>query len=196
MNRQLNITSSHRQRGAVLIVSMLLLLVVTVLALGASQSTRLQERMAGGQRNYDLAFQSAEAGLRAGERIVDPATMLAPPLPCAAINNPPCLVYERGFLNRTVSYEEQAYQPREWWTSVAQRYGAADNLISGAAGEGLAKSDPQYYIEEVEEVPDALTVPPTGPPPSRVYYRIVARGEGGTDTSQVVIHSTYVRRFN
>lgn len=190
--------SPRQQSGAVLIVSMLLLLVVTVLALGASQSTRLQERMAGSQRNYDLAFQAAEAGLRAGERMVDPNSMTAPPLPCAAITNPPCRVYERGFLNRTVSYEDQAYQERAWWTQRAQSYSATatTNLIGGAAGEGLAKNDPQFYIEELEEVPDSLSIPPTGPPPSRVFYRIIARGEGGTEDSQVVLHSTYVRRFN
>lgn len=196
MKRQFNLSSSRLQKGAVLIVSMLLLVVITVLALGASQSTRLQERMAGSQRNYDLAFQAAEAGLRAGERMVDPDSMLAPPLPCATISNPPCRVYERGFLNTTVSYEDQAYQPRTWWTSVAQNYGTGTNLIKGATGEGLAKEDPQFYIEELQEVADALSIPPTGPPPSRVYYRIIARGEGGTSNSNVVIHSTYVRRFN
>ncbi|MET0533464.1 MAG: PilX N-terminal domain-containing pilus assembly protein [Steroidobacter sp.] len=196
MKHHFHISSPHRQHGAVLVVSMLLLLVITVLALGASQSTRLQERMAGSQRNYDLAFQSAEAAIRAGERMVDPASMAAPPLPCAAITNPPCRVYERGYLNNTVSYADQAFQSREWWTARAQNYGTTTNLISGAAGDGLAKRDPQFYVEEVEEVADALSIPPTGPPPSRVYYRIVARGEGGTDNSQVVIHSTYVRRFN
>ncbi|MET0661440.1 MAG: PilX N-terminal domain-containing pilus assembly protein, partial [Steroidobacteraceae bacterium] len=34
------------QRGAVLIVSLLLLLVMTILALGASQATRMDEKMA------------------------------------------------------------------------------------------------------------------------------------------------------
>ena len=27
-------------------------------------------------------------------------------------------------------------------------------------------------------------------------YRVVARGKGGTDNANVVLHSTYVRRFN
>jgi type IV pilus assembly protein PilX len=188
-------SSLQQQRGAVLIVSMLLLLVVTVLALGAGQATRLQERMAGSQRNYDLAFQSAEAGLRAGERVIDNDSMTAPPLPCSAISNPPCQVYERGYLNTLVNYENQAYQPSEWWTDVAQNYDAGTTDIIGGS-EGLAMEDPQFYLEEIEEVPDALSIPPTGPAPSRVYYRVVARGRGGTDKAQVVLHSTYVRRFN
>ena len=63
--------SVKQQRGAVLVVSLLLLLVMTVLALGASQTTRLQERMSAGMRDRDLAFESSEAGLRTGERIID-----------------------------------------------------------------------------------------------------------------------------
>lgn len=197
MKQPLIVPSPRQQRGAVLIVSMLLLLVVTILALGAGQSTRLQERMAGSQRNYDLAFQAAEAGLRAGERMVDDNTMTAPPPPCNSVTNPPCKVYERGYLAQSVSYEDQAFQPRAWWTARAQSYDTGSTpLIGGGAGSGLANADPQYYIEEIEEVPDALSIPPTGPPPSRVYYRIIARGEGGTTNAAVVLHSTFVRRFN
>lgn len=191
MKQKLVFQSARQQRGAVLIVSMLLLLVVTILALSAGQSTRMQERMASSQRNYDLAFQSAEAGLRAGERMLDSPTMAAPPLPCST---PPCQVYERGYLNNVVSYEDQAYQPRTWWTTNARSYDPSPDLIGGS--EGLAGEDPQYYVEEIEEVPDALSIPPNGPPPSRVYYRVVARGEGGTANMSAVLHSTYARRFN
>lgn len=67
--------SMKQQRGAVLVVSLLLLLVMTVLALGASQTTRLQERMSANMRDRDLAFESSEAGLRNGERIIDSLTV-------------------------------------------------------------------------------------------------------------------------
>ncbi|HEY5758074.1 MAG TPA: PilX N-terminal domain-containing pilus assembly protein, partial [Steroidobacter sp.] len=52
-----------RQHGAALVISLLLLLIMTLLGLGASQSTRLQERMAGNQRDQELALQAAEAAL-------------------------------------------------------------------------------------------------------------------------------------
>jgi type IV pilus assembly protein PilX len=189
MKQKLIIQLPAHQRGAVLIVSMLLLLVVTILALGASQTTRLQERMVGSQRNFDLAFQAAEAGLRAGERMVADS-MTQPPLPCTS--NPPCLVYERGYLARDVSYEDQAFADRAWWLSRAQPYAAT----AAISGEGLAGQDPLFYIEEIEEVFEAGSNGPSGPPPSVVYYRIVSRGEGGTSNAQVVLHSTYARRFN
>jgi type IV pilus assembly protein PilX len=192
MNQQPMFPSLHRQRGAVLIVSLLLLLVITVLALGASQSTRLEERIAGSQRNYDLAFQSAEAALRAGERWVKDSSRKRPPVPCNQLGNPPCQVYERNLVRNQVPYAEQAYQNDAWWAARTQPYATDGNQISGA---GRAVRDPMFYIEFVEEVPDHLTTTPTGPAPARLYYRIVSRGLGGTADATVVLHSTFVRRY-
>ena len=120
-NNMTHIRLPQAQRGAVLIVSMLLLLTMTLLAMGASQSTRLQERMAGSLRNQDLAFQAAEAALRAGERFVESQTQ-APDL-CSSVPCPAGQVYERGFLDRTVTYQNQAYQDRPWWTTPGRNVG-------------------------------------------------------------------------
>ena len=182
-----------QQRGAVLVVSLLLLLVMTVLALGASRLTRMQERMAGNARDHDLAFQSAEAGLRAGERLVDDPTLTAAPAPCSSGR---CQVYELGYLTGNF-----AYQTTTWWDDNSWRYintetGTRRCRTRSASGSGMAHTDPRFFVEELQEVPDTLKVPPTGPAPSRMYYRITSAGEGGTDTSQVVLQSTFARRFN
>jgi Tfp pilus assembly protein PilX len=65
-------------------------------------------------------------------------------------------------------------------------------LISGS---GMTGADPQFVVEELEEVPDSLGVPPTGPPPSRIYYRITSAAQGGSQQAQVVLQSTFARRF-
>jgi len=176
---------ARQQRGAILVVSLLLLLVMTILALGASQATRMEERMAGNLRDHDLALQASEAGLRAGERLIHGLTTA--PSTCAA---PPCQVYKLGSLAGDFNYENL-----DWWGLNAKDY-AASSLISGtAAGNVLAKRDPKYFIEEVEEVTDTLTIPPSGPPPSRIYYRITSNGWGGTLEAQVVLQTTFARRF-
>lgn len=184
-------SSERRQHGAVLVVSLLLLMVMTVLALGASQATRMQERMAGNARDHALAFQSAEAGLRAGERMIDDPGLTSAPVPCATAR---CQVYEPGVLTtaQNLTYADHAFQLPAWWTTHAWDYADDDQIT----GDGLAISDPQFYVEELEEVTDSLTIPPTGPPPSRIYYRITSHAEGGTETAQVVLQSTYARRFN
>jgi type IV pilus assembly protein PilX len=179
----------RQQRGAVLVVSLLLLLVLTMLALGASQTTRLQERMSAGMRDRDLAFESSEAGLRNGERIIDSLTIA--PSPCTSGR---CQVYDRGILPASMAFQTPA-----WWDANSWAYVTDQSFVStrGSAisGSGLAGADPQFVVEELEEVTDALSVPPTGPPPSRIYYRITSAAQGGTQTAQVVLQSTFARRF-
>ena len=58
------------QAGAVLIVSLVLLLVLTILGVSGVQNTTMEERMAGNYRDRFSAFQAAEAALRVGERAV------------------------------------------------------------------------------------------------------------------------------
>lgn len=189
MYQQPTFSSLRQQRGAVLVVSLLLLMVITILALGASQTTRLEERIAGSQRNYDLAFQSAEAALRAGERWVKEPTRKRPPVTSNQLGS---MVYERNLIRNQVADTEQAYQDDRWWNERAQPYARDGNQISGM---GRAIRDPVFYIEFVEEVPDLLSQPTTGPAPARLYYRIVSRGLGGTADATVVLHSTFVRRY-
>lgn len=59
-----------RQRGAVLFISLMILILLTLLALSASQVTSLQERMAGIYRADNAAFQAAEQRLREQEQSV------------------------------------------------------------------------------------------------------------------------------
>ncbi|MDT3718951.1 PilX N-terminal domain-containing pilus assembly protein [Pseudomonas oryzihabitans] len=55
------------QRGAVLIVTLVMLLLMTLIALGSMRGTTLQERMASNSRDQSLAFQSAEMAQRQAE---------------------------------------------------------------------------------------------------------------------------------
>lgn len=55
------------QRGVVLIVSLIFLLLLSLLGLSSIQSATLQEQMVGNQRDHDMAFQAAEAALRWAE---------------------------------------------------------------------------------------------------------------------------------
>ncbi|MFT0182511.1 pilus assembly PilX family protein [Pseudomonas benzopyrenica] len=55
------------QRGAVLIVTLVMLLLLTLLALGSMRGTTLEERMAGNLRDESQAFQAAEMGQRLAE---------------------------------------------------------------------------------------------------------------------------------
>lgn len=68
-----------RQRGMALIAALVLILVVAIIAVSSSQNSVLQNRMAGNQYEYEIAFQAAEAGMQAmTEWVMDSATSLQP----------------------------------------------------------------------------------------------------------------------
>src|SRR5690606_23521558 len=58
----------RRQAGSALLICLIFMLLLTIIGVGAMQSATLQERMAGNSRDQNLAFQAAEAALRAGEQ--------------------------------------------------------------------------------------------------------------------------------
>lgn len=76
--------AQHAQRGSALFTAMMLLIILSLLALSAATVTGLQERMAGTYRAEHLAFEHAEARLRATER-----SILAEIDPCHAANPDP-----------------------------------------------------------------------------------------------------------
>jgi type IV pilus assembly protein PilX len=59
--------SYPQQRGAVLFICLIILLVITILGITASQTTILEEKMAGNLNAYNMAFEGTEADLRACE---------------------------------------------------------------------------------------------------------------------------------
>ncbi len=61
----------HRQRGAVLAVALMILLVMTMIGISGMRGTVLQERMANNTRDRNQAFQAAESALRDAELYVE-----------------------------------------------------------------------------------------------------------------------------
>lgn len=69
--------NSHRyrnppsnERGMVLIIAMIMVLLMTIIGLAAIRGSGLQEMMAGNMRDMQLRFQAAESGASAGEMSV------------------------------------------------------------------------------------------------------------------------------
>ncbi|MDR0735714.1 MAG: hypothetical protein LBF51_02585 [Zoogloeaceae bacterium] len=81
--------AARREKGAVLVTGLILLVMVMMLGVAAMRTITLQERLAGASVDYTQAFQAAEAALRAGEK----AITATPPAGAAAVvihnrNNP------------------------------------------------------------------------------------------------------------
>ena len=58
--------SRHSQRGAVLVVSLVMLVVLTLLGVSVMNISQLEERMASNSQELNQAFHSAETGLSQG----------------------------------------------------------------------------------------------------------------------------------
>lgn len=67
MKARLTRRTAGRQRGAVLIVGLIILVVLTLLGVQALRGNLAQERMSYNVRERNAAFQAAEAALRVGE---------------------------------------------------------------------------------------------------------------------------------
>jgi type IV pilus assembly protein PilX len=73
----------HAQRGAVLIISLIFLLLLTLLATSSMQNATLQEKVAGSLTQRNASFQSAETALRIAE-----AKILSPMFALPACSTP------------------------------------------------------------------------------------------------------------
>jgi type IV pilus assembly protein PilX len=67
MKTTITLKTRTRQQGAILIVSMLMLLVMTLIGVTAISTTTLEEKMASNNRQRQLAFQAASSALRDAE---------------------------------------------------------------------------------------------------------------------------------
>ncbi|MGB5199567.1 MAG: PilX N-terminal domain-containing pilus assembly protein [Sedimenticolaceae bacterium] len=165
----------QRQRGAVLIVALVILLVLTVLGTAGVQNTVVTERMAGNYRDMAVAFESAEAGLRSGEtRLADDALYSA-----------------LSFGGADGSYEV---------TDLSQSVdpASASYAISTAASEVSPKANgpSTYYLERLPEIqlPNSSIVQGfQDRAPTLQYYRVTAKGFGVSPVVETVLQSTYLR---
>ena len=171
----------NRQRGAALIVALLMLLVMTVLGVAAMGVTRMEERMAGNTRDIDVAFQAAEAGLRDSEERIRALTLR--PNPTSTIPSP---IYTQD-LWKTVNLRTADYLT--WWRTNAIEYGAA-----GTQEITDSTRDPRVLTEDMGFVPDSLTVG-HGPPEGRNFYKITSNAAGASNDANAILESTYTRRY-
>jgi len=180
-----------QQRGAVLIVALIMLLLLTLVGVAGIRDTQLQEKMAGGTEDRALAFQAAESALRAGESEISPTTGAYTGL-CTAGT---CFKNYTGLAapTRTCSgspCSETAYWAQYTWTGTnAQAY----------SGTGLTevKSQPRYVVEQLPQNYSPITGTTNGGTATATGvqtvtdFLITARATGRTDSSVVILQSMY-----
>ena len=69
-----NLNYPDNQRGWVLVVGLVVLVMLTILSMALMKTTRLEEKMAGATWDMNLSFQAAETALRAAETTIESQT--------------------------------------------------------------------------------------------------------------------------
>jgi len=172
---------SGRERGAVLVVSLFLLVVLTLLGVTSMQGTTMETRIAINREDRAIAFMAAEAALREAEQAVQAQTSAPTPVDATCAVN--CDVWVPGAL---FSDYDAYLDPTIW----------ADGRIPQAAAPlvGVAAA-PTYAIEFTRFIPDSLNLGGGGQASGRYFYLVTARGEGETATAHAVLQSALSKRF-
>ena len=181
--------NKHSNKGAALVIALVFLVLLTILGLSSMHSTTLEEKMAHNARDRNIAFQAAETTLLTAEAWLKSVTT-RPTFPNQA----------KGLYLPSISVTPV------WEDTALVNWKSAANLVVypcaplqiGPCGSTLTKvsTQPKYIVEDIGSAPlemGSKIIPnsyASGSGGGEVY-RITARGTGSTDSSQVMVQSTF-----
>ena len=163
-----NLNYPDNQRGWVLVVGLVILVMLTILSMALMKTTRLEEKMAGATRDMNLSFQAAETALRAAETFIESKT-------------------DESFFDMTSEtngiYSQTDNEPEDLFTIDWNDFSAEiDEAIYGEL-EGVTLL-PRYMIKKLwNKIDDA------------VVFRVTVRGTGGTNNRATLLRSHYAKVF-
>ncbi|MCH8531183.1 MAG: hypothetical protein LAT65_10030 [Saccharospirillum sp.] len=160
------------QKGSALLVSLVMLLLISIISVGAMQSSILQERMSSNMQDRELAFQAAEAALRDAENLI--------------------LTQNLEWLEQQpfVYTVNEATRPA-WNNNAFDNDGNRQSIANPIAG---VSQQPEFFIETIELVAPGASTELGVEVPDTSYFRITSRGFGGTAQTVVVLTSVYRRQ--
>jgi len=175
----------NKQSGVVLFISLVMLLILTVLGLSSVQTTTLQERMARNARDTNLAFQAAESAIKDAETLIETFNSL--------VNFTAAGANDAGFY-----FEGNYNAPTNW---DGRDWMAGDGYMEATTAIADVAVQPKYIIEHVKTVisdNDTLNLDNIGQDSGSgraQIFRVTVYGTGGTSTANVILQSTYGKRF-
>jgi len=147
-----SLANRRAQRGATLVVTLIFLIVLALLGVGAAQNNSFQELMSGSTRDRELAFEAAEAAI--ADAYATRASWQT--LALSSFNNTGGLY----------AYDPYAANTPDYWNNSAQwgTFRTPSQSITRAIKQ------PQYRIERLPNIGTSQ------------YYRVTARGFGASGT--------------
>ena len=161
-----------RQKGAVLIVSLIMLVVMTFIGLAGMEITGLEEKMAGNMRDRNMAFQAAEATLLEAEEFLEAQAAL------------PAFDDTNGMYTLLTNGKKR-WEEVDWSKNAEIRQYAGKGFSDLAGGAA-------YIIEEFDTSSSDDDLDPTkASGDDEMFYRITARSVGQTSAAEVMLQTIY-----
>lgn len=176
--RSCSFSPVRNQHGAVLAIALVFMLLLTIIGVGAMQSSSLQERMAGNSRDTNTAFQAAEAAVREAEKYLQGASV-GPFIGSAGTG-----LFR--FCGEGVT--GAGCTVPDWSNRASTGWVKRPGTLAGVSEQ------PEYIIQQMPPISD-----PSGSliadKPSEAWdvYMITARGFGSSDATMVVLQTMYRR---
>ncbi|MGK0674477.1 MAG: PilX N-terminal domain-containing pilus assembly protein [Halothiobacillaceae bacterium] len=179
----------RRQHGAALIVALILLLVMSILGISSVRTTVMEEKMAATSYDRSLAFQAAEAALRAGEAVALAQSTASPrnaAFPNAGLYtnaNTNCETSPCNNAQGLCAQPDPDCPPR--WLDPRFSSWANAPKVNEIAGT------PQYFVEYLGN--NFPCTPGNATSPTNCsHYRITARSNLGPERARVVLQSIFL----
>jgi len=171
-----------------------MMLAVAMLAMGAMNSSIVQERMVGNARDRQVALQAAEAAIRDAEIDIETNPNAAAGFTEACAEGL-CIAPSD---NATNPQSAPLWQTINWANTRA--YGSRSDApaLLGPDNQALA-TQPRYFIENLPVLPpmpgeSAAIGGGSNPSPSARAYRITVRASGIRAATVVMLQSVYVKQ--
>ncbi len=172
------------QQGAILLMCLIFLTVLTLMAVSGMDTSVTEERMASNMQDYNQAFEAAEVAMEQAEAWLGSQL----DMPTANSAGTAEVWTEDGPDPDTDTVSWWMERDAAWWNANAET----------ASGLAQVAQQPQYVIEEYYVSTDGQSLNQgTGEqPPTRILHRITTRGIGSSGDAEVMLQSTYVRPYD
>ena len=180
---QFKLVEKTYESGAILPITLVMVLLITIVGVSAIKGSNLQEMMAGNVRDKQISFQAAESSLREAEFSVNGV-------------NPPNIGAAAGFIDQRAEGSVSSY----WRTVFVWINTATQTSVLADSDLEMIYEKPRYVVEklDVAYIPgsDGRAVDLLGVQnaPEIMIYRITGRGVGLTENTITYLQSLYRRQ--
>ncbi len=167
----INCTYKTPQSGVILVISLIMLLLMTLIGVTAMQVTGLEEKMAGNNKDMNVAFQAAEAALRDAENDIKSTRVSG-------------LTGMTSTCTLGLCYVGPAGQSKIWDEAALVANAVSYGTYTSASNIGGLSFQPRYLIVGKKFFP-------AGAASWKYVYTVTALAQGGLDTTQSILQSVY-----